>query len=93
MPMPQDPSVETMPFRADFRTYNLRSYFTPLYTIVCPDMITGGIRIYYMYRTKYSSSAQIERLHGNTMKVIMEGIKNPDRKISRFYDDILKNDN
>ncbi len=87
------PTGETMPFRADFRTYNLRSYFTPLYTIVCPDMITGGIRIYYMYRTKYSSSAQIERLHGNTMKVIMEGIKDPDRKISRFYDDILKNDN
>lgn len=83
------PTGETMPFRADFRTYNLKSYFTPLYTIVCPDMITGGIKIYYMYRTKYSSSEQIERLHNKSLEVILKGIEQPDVRISELMDGIL----
>ncbi len=87
IPLPVD---EEMPFKTDFRTYNLKSYFTPLYTIVCPDMMTGGIRIYYMYRTKYISAGQIEKLHKNTMDVILRGIADPEMKISLFLDKIAE---
>ena len=66
----------------------LVSGFTPLYTIIVPDSKTDGIRIYYMYRTKLSTREQIERLHTQSLKIIMQGIKNPDKKISELMDNV-----
>lgn len=83
------PVGENIPEEAEFRTYNLRSYFTPLYTMVTPDSGSGGISIYYMYRVKLSSAEDIERLHKNTLNIILEGISNPDIKISRLLDGII----
>lgn len=85
IPLPPD---EILPFKIDFRTYNLERYFTPLYTIIVPDSKTDGIRIYYMYRTKLSTREQIERLHTQSLKIIMQGIKNPDKKISELMDNV-----
>lgn len=75
----------------DFRTYNLRSYFTPLYTIVLPDAVTGGINVYYMYRTRLSSKKQIEALHRNMLDVILKGVENPEIRISQLLDDTERN--
>lgn len=77
-----------IPEESEFRTYNLRSYFTPLYAMVTPDSGSGGICIYYMYRVKLSGVEDIERLHKNTLNIILEGISNPDIKISRLLDGV-----
>lgn len=77
-----------IPYITDFRTYNLRSYFTPLYTIICPDIQSGGIKVYYMYRTKLSTAQQIEKLHKNTVDIIIKGINNPETKIAEILDGV-----
>lgn len=71
----------------DFRTYNLGHYFTPLYTITMTDPQTGGMRMYYMYRTKLSSEEQIRNMHDNMMRVILKGISNPEIKIGKLIDE------
>lgn len=72
----------------DFRTYNLERYFTPLYVITMPDPEKGGIRVYYMYRTKLSTREQIEKLHENMVKVIEEGLNNPQITLGELLDKI-----
>ncbi len=83
IPLPLDTGL---PYAVDFSTYNLRSYFTPLYTMVTPDIKNRGIKIYYMYRTKFSDKSCIEALHNNMVKIIIKGIENPDISISQLLD-------
>lgn len=85
IPVPVDMEF---PFEIEFRTYNLERYFTPLYTMVIPDAVTKGIKVYYMYRTKLSTAAQIERLHKESLKIILDGIENPDTEISVLMDKV-----
>lgn len=83
IPVPSDGSISA---DAQFRTYNLRSYFTPLYTMITPDAGADGITVYYMYRVKLSGKEDIERLHKNTVSIILDGIENPEVKISQLLD-------
>ncbi len=85
IPLPLDTGL---PYTVDFSTYNLRSYFTPLYTMVTPDIKNRGIKIYYMYRTKFSDKSCIEALHKNMVKIIIKGIENPDINISQLLDSV-----
>lgn len=70
----------------DFRTYNLERYFTPLYVITMPDPEKGGIRVYYMYRTKLSTKEQIEKMHKNMVKTIEAGVDNPQITVGELLD-------
>ena len=85
IPLPLDTGL---PYTVDFSTYNLRSYFTPLYTMVTPDIKNRGVKIYYMYRTKFSDKSCIEALHKNMVKIIIKGIENPDINISQLLDSV-----
>ena len=82
------PEGADLPFGVDFRTYNLGRYFTPLYTIVTPDTKTGGINVYYMYRTKLFTKEKIERLHKNMMNIILTGAKNPEITIAELLNSV-----
>lgn len=82
------PVEAVFPFSVDFRTYNLGRYFTPLYTIITPDTKSGGLKIYYMYRTKLINEKQIEALHSNMLNIIMQGIENPDITVSKLLDSV-----
>ena len=85
IPLPID---DKFPFKFDFKTYNLGRYFTPIYTMTVPDSKDKGINIYYMYRVKLSTPEHIEALHRNTMKVILDGIENPDLTVKELLDSI-----
>jgi hypothetical protein len=85
IPLPID---DRFPFKFDFKTYNLGRYFTPIYTMTVPDSKDKGINIYYMYRVKLSTPEHIEALHRNTMKVILDGIENPDLTVKELLDSI-----
>ncbi|MGN0468483.1 MAG: condensation domain-containing protein [Acutalibacteraceae bacterium] len=82
------PIMPNLPFKVDFKTYDLGRYFTPLYTICSPDPKDMGININYMYRVKLSTADDIEALHSNAMKVILAGIENPDITIGELLDSI-----
>ncbi|MGN1419426.1 MAG: condensation domain-containing protein [Acutalibacteraceae bacterium] len=82
------PIMPNLPFKVDFKTYDLGRYFTPLYTICSPDPKDMGININYMYRVKLSTAEDIEALHSNAMKVILAGIENPDVTIGELLDSI-----
>ena len=82
------PPMTELPFKVQFKTYNLGRYFTPLYTITSPDPSDGGINMNYMYRTKLTTAEQIEALHENTVKVILQGIENPDITVGELLDSI-----
>ena len=85
IPLPID---DSFPFKFDFKTYNLGRYFTPIYTMTMPDPKDKGINIYYMYRVKLSTPEHIEALHRNSMKVILDGIENPDLTVKELLDGI-----
>lgn len=85
IPVPIGPLV---PFKFNFRGYNLGRYFTPLYVITHPDPETQGISVDYMYRVKLATAEDIEKLHENAVRVVLEGIKNPDVKIGTLLDSI-----
>lgn len=74
----------------NFRGYNLGRYFTPLYVITQPDPETMGITVQYMYRVKLANARDIENLHENAVRTILEGIENPNVKIGTLLDEVKK---
>ena len=82
------PLVDMLPFKLKFKFYDPGRYFSPLYTITVPDTEDGGINMYYMYRCKLSTPENIRALHKNAVKVILEGIENPDITIGELLDSI-----
>lgn len=82
------PIVQDLPFKIDFRTYNLGRYFSPLYVITSPDPKDMGINMNYMYRVKLSTAQHIEDLHQNALKVVLAGIENPNITIGELLDSI-----
>ncbi|MDO4379478.1 MAG: condensation domain-containing protein [Clostridia bacterium] len=87
IPVPIGPA---MPFKFNFRGYNLGRYFTPLYVITQPDPETMGITVQYMYRVKLANARDIENLHENAVRTILEGIENPNVKIGTLLDEVKK---
>lgn len=85
IPVPID---DSFPFKFHFRTYNLGRYFTPMYTITIPNPKDKGIDVYYMYRTKLSTEAQIRQMHKNFLKTIIDGIDNPEITVKELLDNI-----
>ncbi len=77
-------------FKFNFRGYNLGRYFTPLYVITQPDPETMGITVQYMYRVKLANARDIENLHENAVRTILEGIENPNVKIGTLLDEVKK---
>lgn len=82
------PIGSLVPFKFDFRGYNLGRYFTPLYVITHPDPETQGIKCEYMYRVKLATSEDIEKLHENMVKTVIAGIENPNIKIGELLDNV-----
>ena len=70
----------------DFKTYNLGHYFTPLYAITMTNPMDGGMKMYYMYRTKLSTKGQIEKMHENALNVVLKGIESPETTIGELLD-------
>ena len=85
IPVPID---DSFPFKFHFKTYNLGRYFTPLYTITIPNPKDKGVDVYYMYRTKLSTEAQIRQMHKNFLKTITDGINNPEITVKELLDNI-----
>ena len=85
IPVPIGPLV---PFKFDFRGYNLGRYFTPLYVITHPDPETQGIKCEYMYRVKLATSEDINNLHESMVKTVIAGIENPDITIGELLDKV-----
>ncbi len=82
------PIMTDMPYKIDFKTYNLGRYFSPLYVITSPDPKDMGINMNYMYRVKLSTPDDIEKLHENALKVVLAGIDNPNLTIGELLDSI-----
>ena len=87
IPVPIGPLV---PFKFDFRGYNLGRYFTPLYVITHPDPETQGIKCEYMYRVKYANSEDINNLHDNMVRTVLAGIENPNITVGELLDRVTK---
>lgn len=85
------PPLDFGDFKVDFRTYTSGRYFNPLYAICYPDPKTGGIMMYYMYRKKIVSPADVERLHRNMVDIILKGIENPEIRLSALLDGVNAN--
>ncbi len=82
------PVTEFKEYKFDFRTYNLGRYFSPLYAICYPDPQTGALALHYMYREKLITPADLENLHNNTVKILEQGIANPDITIGELLDSL-----
>lgn len=80
------PVTEFKDFKFDFKTFNLGTYFSPLYAICYPDPQSESMILHYMYRVKLISPEQLEAFHENTIKVIKKGIENPDITIGELLD-------
>ena len=82
------PVTEFTDFKFDFKTYNLGTYFSPLYAICYPDPQSETLALHYMYRVKLITPENLEALHNNTVKVIEQGIANPDIMIGELLDSL-----
>ncbi len=82
------PIGQAMPFKFNFRGYNLGRYFTPLYVITQPDPETMGITVQYMYRVKLATPQDIEKLHENMVRTVIAGIEDPNTKIGELLDNV-----
>ena len=72
----------------EFRNHNPGRYIMPIYVFAVPTLQDGGMDMYYLYRTNYITSAHIRALHDNSVKVILEGIDDPDITIGTLLDSI-----
>ena len=87
LPIPIDRLTD---YKFDFKTYNLGRYFNPLYAICYPDPTTGGIMMHYMYRCKVVTERDVKSLHDNMVKIVLEGIKDPETPISKLLDGVVR---
>ena len=83
LPIPQ---LELGDIKMDFRTYTPGRYFNPLYAVCYPDPKTGGIMMYYMYRCKVVSAADVRSLHDNMLKIVLKGIEDPQITLGALMD-------
>lgn len=84
------PVTELTDFKFDFKTFNLGRYFSPLYAICYPDPRSSSLMMHYMYRVKLITPEHLEALHVNSLKVIEQGIDNPDITIGELLDSLNK---
>ncbi len=82
------PVTEFNDFKFDFKTFNLGRYFSPLYAICYPDPQSECVILHYMYRCKLITPENLEDLHNNTVKIIEQGIANPDITIGELLDSL-----
>ncbi|MBR3767441.1 MAG: hypothetical protein IKL10_04265 [Clostridia bacterium] len=82
------PVTEFKDFKFDFKTYNLGRYFSPLYAICYPDPQSASIALHYMYRVKLINPGHLDALHNNTLKIIEQGIENPEITIGELLDSL-----
>lgn len=75
--------------KIEFAGYNPGRYIMPLYVFSLPTQSDGGMDFYYMYRPNLISAENIESLHKNCIRVMVEGIENPDVTIGELMDRIL----
>ena len=71
-----------------FRSHNPGRYIMPMYVFAVPTMEDGGLDMYYLYRTSYITKDHITALHNNTIKVLLEGIENPQITVGELLDSI-----
>ncbi|MBR3439329.1 MAG: hypothetical protein IKH13_07500, partial [Clostridia bacterium] len=72
----------------EFHSYSLGRYVMPLYTYTMKDSVTGGLRFAYLHRTNQISTADIDRLHDNTVKALVMGCANPEMTLKEILDNI-----
>lgn len=82
------PLEEIGDLKLDFKTYSPGYYFNPLYAICYPDPKTGGIMMHYMYRSRVVTPENIRRLHDETVRIILQGIENPDITVAALMDGV-----
>ncbi len=74
--------------KIEFAGYNPGRYIMPLYVFSLPTQSDGGMDFYYMYRPNLISPEHIAALHKNCVRVIVDGIENPDVTIGELMDRI-----
>ncbi len=74
--------------KIEFAGYNPGRYIMPLYAFSLPTQSDGGMDFYYMYRPNLISAENIDALHKNCVRVMVEGIENPDITIGELMDRI-----
>ncbi|MGI6773502.1 MAG: hypothetical protein GX264_07640 [Clostridiales bacterium] len=72
----------------EFTGYSMGRYIMPLYAFSMPNLKTGGIDFYYMYRTNTISEEQIKALHKGALNTILKGIKNPSITVGQLLNTI-----
>lgn len=75
--------------KIEFAGYNPGRYIMPLYVFSLPTQSDGGMDFYYMYRPSLITAENIDSLHKNCVRVMVEGIENPDVTIGELMDRIL----
>ena len=71
-----------------FRSHNPGRYIMPMYVFAVPTLEDGGMDLYYLYRTNYINTEHISALHRNALKVILEGIDDPEITVGELLDSI-----
>lgn len=61
-----------------------------LYTMLVPDIKSGGYDIYYEYNTKRIMREDILLLHENMLKIVDLGLKDPDITLSELFGAVAK---
>ena len=74
--------------KIEFAGYNPGRYIMPLYVFSLPTQSDGGMDFYYMFRPNLISPEHIAALHKNCVRVIVDGIENPDVTIGELMDRI-----
>ena len=59
------------------------------YTMIAPNFVSGGYNCFYIHQTNVIEKEDVLLLHGNMVKVIKAGIKNPEITVGELLSDVL----
>ncbi len=65
-------------------------YIQPMYMGVMPNLLDGGMDVYYEYRTHLVNREEMQDFFDSTMKVLKAGMHNPDITVGQLLREVLK---
>ena len=77
-------------WQCEMGNYSNGRFAMPLYTVVVPNFIEGGLDFHFEYMVKVLTLNEIDALFEQSIRVMEAGIANPDITIGELMHDVLE---
>lgn len=77
-------------WQCEMGNYSNGRFAMPLYTVVVPNFIEGGLDFHFEYMVKVLTLNEIDALFEQSIRVMEAGIANPDITIAELMHDVLE---